>query len=115
MRGGACGVPVTASYTQKLPRFGTLRERVGYASEGLASLSDPAATPRLDADARATAGGVSAALSTHQNRNGWTLGTGVELALGLGGPRWKLISAATVSTGRFPPAYRRWSTMRISR
>ena len=81
---GFCGLPLTASYTQKLPWFGTVRGRLGVASNGwLIYATGGYAYARLDTDAVATAG-PAASVSLHETRNGWTAGGGIEVALAQG-------------------------------
>jgi outer membrane immunogenic protein len=76
-----CGVATSASYSQKMPWFGTVRGRVGYAQDGwLMYATGGYAYARLDTNAVATAGGASASLSRSETKPGWTLGTGVEVA-----------------------------------
>jgi opacity protein-like surface antigen len=82
---GFCGLPLTASYSQKVPWFGTVRGRVGAASNGwLIYATGGYAYARLDTDATASAGPVSASVSLHETRNGWTAGGGIEVALAPG-------------------------------
>lgn len=82
---GFCGGPLTASYTQRVPWFGTVRGRAGIASSGwLIYATAGYAYARLDTDAAASAGPVSASVSMHETRNGWTAGGGVEVALAPG-------------------------------
>jgi len=83
-----CGVPLAASYEQKMPWFGTVRGRIGYAQDGwLLYATGGYAYARLTTNASASAGGVSASLSQQDFRSGWTVGGGVEVALT---PRWSL-------------------------
>jgi outer membrane immunogenic protein len=83
-----CGVPLAANYEQKMPWFGTVRGRTGYAQDGwLLYVTGGYAYARLTTDASASAGGVSANMSQQDFRNGWTVGGGVEVALT---PRWSL-------------------------
>jgi opacity protein-like surface antigen len=82
---GFCGSPLTASYTQKVPWFGTVRGRVGVASNGwLIYATGGYAYARLDTDATASAGPISGSVSLHETRNGWTAGGGIEVALAPG-------------------------------
>jgi outer membrane immunogenic protein len=78
--GGVCaGLPVSATYTQKLPWFGTLRPRVGYAiGSALLYVTGGYAYARLETDATATFGPFSATHDGSQTRNGWALGAGAE-------------------------------------
>jgi outer membrane immunogenic protein len=83
--GGVCGVPLTATYTQKVPWFGTVRGRVGYASMGwLLYVTGGYTYARLDNDAFAAAGATSATFSLHETRSGWNVGGGAEVALAPG-------------------------------
>lgn len=81
-----CGVALSASYTQKMPWFGTVRGRIGYAADTwLIYATGGYAYARLNTDAVATAGPVSASFSTHDMRDGWTLGAGIEVGFA---PQW---------------------------
>jgi outer membrane immunogenic protein len=83
-----CGVPLSASYEQKIPWFGTVRGRLGYAQDGwLIYVTGGYAYARLETNASATAGASSATLSQKDFRNGWTAGAGIEVALN---PRWSI-------------------------
>jgi outer membrane immunogenic protein len=83
-----CGVAVTANYQQKLPWFGTVRGRLGYAQDGwLLYATGGYAYARLETNATATAGAATAALSQQTLRDGWTAGGGIEVALT---PRWSI-------------------------
>ena len=80
-----CALPLSATYSQKAGWFGTARGRLGVAANGwLIYATAGYAYARLDTDALATAGPVSAAVSTHDNRNGWTAGGGIAVALAPG-------------------------------
>lgn len=77
-----CGVPLSATYDQKVPWFGTVRGRVGYAQDGwLAYATGGYAYARLETSASATAGAATATLSQNSVRSGWTAGGGIEVAL----------------------------------
>jgi len=78
--GGVCaGLPVSATYTQKLPWFGTLRPRVGYAmGSALLYVTGGYAYASLETDATATFGPFSATHNGSETRNGWALGAGAE-------------------------------------
>ncbi|MFA6265939.1 MAG: outer membrane protein [Pseudolabrys sp.] len=77
-----CLVPLSASYDQKVKWFGTARGRVGYAQQGwLIYATGGYAYARLETNATANTGGTSASMSQHANRNGWTVGGGIEVAL----------------------------------
>jgi outer membrane immunogenic protein len=83
-----CGLPLTASYGQELPWFGTVRGRVGFTSAGwLLYATGGYAYGRLDTNASATAGAATASLSTHDNLSGWTVGGGIEVEVA---PRWSV-------------------------
>jgi outer membrane immunogenic protein len=73
-----CGV-FSASYTQTLAWFGTLRPRIGYAlGNWLLYATGGAALGQVGADATAAVGPFIAADNRSQTRDGWTLGGGVE-------------------------------------
>ena len=77
-----CGAATSANYGQKMPWFGTVRGRIGYASAGwLAYVTGGYAYGQLDTTASATAGAVTATFSGNETRNGWAVGGGVEFAL----------------------------------
>ena len=85
---GLCGVPLSASYEQKVPWFGTVRGRIGYAQDTwLVYATGGYAYARLETNATASAGGATASLSQDDTRNGWTVGGGIEVALT---PHWSL-------------------------
>lgn len=76
-----CGVATSASYSQKLPWFGTVRGRAGYALDSwLIYLTGGYAYANVETDAVASAGAISASLSQSAVRSGWTLGGGIEVA-----------------------------------
>jgi outer membrane immunogenic protein len=78
---GAC-----ATYSQKVPWFGTARGRIGYAAAGwLLYATGGYAYARVETDALATAGPVSATFTLRESRQGWTAGTGIEVEFA---PRW---------------------------
>ncbi len=78
---GICGATTNASYSQKLPWFGTVRGRVGYAQDSwLIYGTGGYAYARLETEASASAGATSANLSQAETRSGWAVGGGVELA-----------------------------------
>ncbi len=80
-----CGLPLTATYSQKVPWFGTVRGRLGVAaSGGLIYATAGYAYARLETDAFAAAGAASASFSLHETRNGWAAGGGIEVALAPG-------------------------------
>jgi len=84
----ACGVPLSASYDQKVPWFGTVRGRLGYAQDGwLLYATGGYAYARLETNASATAGASTATLSQDNIHDGWTAGGGIEVALA---PHWSL-------------------------
>jgi len=83
---GLCIVPLTATYHQEVPWFGTVRGRLGFANAGwLIYATAGYAYARLETEASVAAGPVSAAVSLHETRNGWTAGGGIEVALA---PQW---------------------------
>ncbi len=71
----AFGVPITLS--EKMPWFGTLRGRVGYAFDRVMIYGTGGAA-WVDGKVQATVGGFT--LSTEANKIGWTAGGGVEWA-----------------------------------
>jgi outer membrane immunogenic protein len=71
----AFGVPITLS--EKMPWFGTLRGRVGYAFDRVMVYGTGGAA-WVDGKVQATVGGFT--LSTEANKIGWTAGGGVEWA-----------------------------------
>jgi outer membrane immunogenic protein len=82
---GLCGIPLSATYSQKVSWFGTARGRLGVASNGwLIYATGGYAYARLDTDAMAVAGASSASLGLHETRNGWTAGGGIEVAFAPG-------------------------------
>jgi outer membrane immunogenic protein len=84
--GGLCAIPLTASYSQSVPWFGTVRGRLGVAASGwLIYATGGYAYARLETDAFATAPGAMATLSLHETRNGWAAGGGIEVAFA---PSW---------------------------
>jgi outer membrane immunogenic protein len=73
---------IAASFNQKLPWFGTVRGRIGVASQGwLIYATGGFAYARLKTHAFASAGGVAVDVTNSENRNGWTAGGGIEVAL----------------------------------
>ncbi|HEY2186011.1 MAG TPA: outer membrane protein [Xanthobacteraceae bacterium] len=83
--GGLCAVPVTASYNQSVPWFGTVRGRLGLAwSCWLMYATGGYAYARVETDAVAAAGPAFATFSLHETRNGWTAGSGIEVAFAPG-------------------------------
>jgi len=65
-----------------MPWFGTVRGRVGYASDTwLIYATGGYAYARFETDAFASAGGVAVNLSRNETRSGWTAGGGIEVAL----------------------------------
>lgn len=71
----AFGVPITLS--EKMPWFGTLRGRVGYAFDRVMVYGTGGAA-WVDGKVQATVGGFT--LSTEANQIGWTAGGGMEWA-----------------------------------
>ena len=79
-----CGA-AAASYAQKLPWFGTLRPRVGYAlGNWLFYATGGGALGQVDTHATAPVGSFVATDNRSQTRSGWTLGGGVEVKLAAG-------------------------------
>jgi outer membrane immunogenic protein len=77
-----CGVGLSASYSQKMPWFGTVRGRFGLASGSwLVYATGGYAYAKLETTASASAGAISESVSNSQNRSGWTAGGGIEIAL----------------------------------
>ncbi len=77
-----CAVATSASYGQKMPWFGTVRGRVGHASDSwLAYVTAGYAYARLNTSATATAGATTVSVSQNEMRSGWTAGAGIEVAL----------------------------------
>ena len=67
----SCSPTLTASYSQELPWFGTVRGRVGYAQSGwLLYATGGYAYGEINTNATATAGGLTAQLSRSQINNG---------------------------------------------
>jgi outer membrane immunogenic protein len=66
-----------------MPWFGTARGRLGYASAGwLIYATGGYAYTRLESNAFASAGGLSVSVQRDESRSGWTVGGGIEAALG---------------------------------
>jgi outer membrane immunogenic protein len=84
---GFCGPPpLAASYGQEMSWFGTVRGRVGYAMPTwLAYATGGFAYGRLETNASASAGGLTATFESADNRTGWTVGGGIEVAFA---PSW---------------------------
>jgi outer membrane immunogenic protein len=73
---------LVASFDQKMPWFGTVRGRLGYASDGwLIYATGGYAYARFETDAFASAGAISASFARSETRSGWTAGAGIEIAL----------------------------------
>jgi outer membrane immunogenic protein len=76
-----CGA-LAASYREKMPWFGTLRPRVGYAfGNWLFYATGGGALGQVDTSATAAVGSFVATDNRGQTRGGWTLGGGVEVEL----------------------------------
>jgi opacity protein-like surface antigen len=74
-----------ASYAQKLPWFGTLRPRIGYAlGNWLFYATGGGALGQVDTSATAAVGSFVATNNHSQTRSGWTLGGGVEVGFAPG-------------------------------
>jgi opacity protein-like surface antigen len=79
-----CGA-LAASFSQKLPWFGTLRTRVGYAfGNWLLYATGGGALGQVDTNAIAAIGPFIAANDRSQTRTGWTVGGGVEVEIARG-------------------------------
>lgn len=77
-----CATATTADFSQSMPWFGTVRGRVGYASDGwLFYVTGGYAYAQIDTDAFASDGITSATFAQRAFRSGWTLGGGIEIAL----------------------------------
>jgi len=73
---------LSASFSQKVPWFGTVRGRIGVATDGwLAYATVGYAYARLDTVATATAGPATDIVSRSETRSGWAAGAGIEVAL----------------------------------
>ena len=82
---GICGLPLTATYNDNVPWFGTVRSRLGAASGGwLMYVTGGYAYARIETDALVAAGPAAAAFNLHDTRSGWTAGGGIEVALAPG-------------------------------
>jgi outer membrane immunogenic protein len=84
-----CGSPaLSASYSQDISWFGTVRGRAGFTAGGwLLYATGGYAYGRVDTNATAAAGATTASLSAHDNMNGWTVGSGIELEFT---PHWSV-------------------------
>jgi outer membrane immunogenic protein len=79
-----CGA-LAASYTQKLPWFGTLRPRIGYAlGNWLLYATGGGVLGQLDTNATAGSGSFLATNNRSETRDAWTLGGGVEVEFARG-------------------------------
>lgn len=77
-----CASATNISVEQKVTMFGTVRGRLGYAEGGwLAYVTGGYAYGRLATNETATGGNATATFSPNEMRGGWTVGSGVELAL----------------------------------
>jgi outer membrane immunogenic protein len=73
---------LAAGFDQQMPWFGTVRGRLGYASDSwMIYATGGYAYARFESDAFASAGPVAASVSTSETRSGWTAGAGIEVAL----------------------------------
>jgi outer membrane immunogenic protein len=103
---GLCGAPLSATFEQKVPWFGTARGRIGYAQDTwLIYATGGYAYAKLETTASARAGGTTASLSQDNIRNGWTAGGGIEVALT---PHWSV--KAEYLYMNFGTATTTWST-----
>jgi len=81
-------LPLSANYSQELPWFGTARGRIGYAQAGwLLYATGGYAYGRVKTVASATAGPATVSVTTNENGNGWTVGSGAEVMIA---PRWSI-------------------------
>jgi len=79
---GTCGATVNARYSQKMPWFGTVRGRIGYAADGfLVYATGGYAYGETKIDGRARAPGVNTGFDRSEVRSGWTLGGGIAVGL----------------------------------
>jgi outer membrane immunogenic protein len=79
---------LSASYSQKVPWFGTARVRLGYAQPAwMIYATGGFAYAAVDTSATATAGAAVASFSSDKSRTGWTAGSGIEVKLT---PNWSL-------------------------
>ena len=77
-----CFLPTTASFSQKMPWFGTVRGRLGFTSnDWLIYATGGYAYARINTDATATGPGFAAEITQSEFRSGWTIGGGIEAAL----------------------------------
>jgi outer membrane immunogenic protein len=99
-----CGLPLTASYTQEIPWFGTARGRLGYTQSGwMLYATGGFAYGRVETTAVATAGGLTATAASHRDASGWTAGGGAEVLLA---PRWSAkVEYLYVDVGRTTNSY----------
>jgi outer membrane immunogenic protein len=82
---GICGLPLSATYNDKVPWFGTVRGRLGAAaSSWLIYVTGGYAYARIETDALAAAGPAAVAFSLQDTKSGWTAGGGIEVALAPG-------------------------------
>src|SRR5712671_1189520 len=85
---GLCGVALTATYSQEISWFGTVRGRIGYAAAGWLLYGTAGyAYGQVDTNANASAGPATATFNARDFMDGWTAGGGVEVQLA---PRWSL-------------------------
>jgi outer membrane immunogenic protein len=72
---------LAANFDQRMPWFGTVRGRLGYAQDGwLLYATGGYAYTRVETNAFASAGGLAANIRDNQSRQGWTVGGGIEVA-----------------------------------
>jgi len=98
-----CGA-LSASYSQKVPWFGTVRPRIGYATGSfLVYATGGLAIGDVDTSATATVGPLAATHSQSETRSGFAVGGGAEMALA---PRWTArIEYLYVDLGRSTTTY----------
>jgi outer membrane immunogenic protein len=93
-----CALPLTASYSQEVSWFGTVRGRIGYAQAGwLLYATGGYAYGRVETNASASAGALTASSNVNETDNGWTVGGGTEVMLL---PQWSVkVEALYVDLG----------------
>ena len=85
---GLCGMALTANYSQEVSWFGTVRGRIGYASNGWLLYGTAGfAYGQVETSANASAGPASATFSAKDFVDGWTAGGGIEVQIA---PRWSV-------------------------
>ncbi len=73
---------VSASYSQSVPWFGTVRARLGYAQDTwMIYATGGYAYAGVETNAAATAGAAAASFNADDLKSGWTAGAGIEVGL----------------------------------